>query len=109
MNYKVDVSDVAKEDLRKIHEYIEFELGSPNAARRISRAIVSQIQALSFMPERYRVYPEEPLFSQKIHFFQVENYQVFYKVSQSEGVVRVGRILYGRRDIPNSDFDSSVF
>ncbi len=51
------------------------------------------------MPERYKVYEEEPWKSQNLRYFPVDNYLVFYLPRKETGVINIVRIIYGGRDI----------
>ena len=48
---------------------------------------------------RYKLYEEEPWYSQELRYFSIDNYLVFYKVNDEIGKVYVVRIMYGGRDI----------
>lgn len=95
MNWRIEVSDAAHEDLRDIYSYIAFELRSPENARSTLRRILAQIATLDEMPMRFRAYPREPLSSQGVRVMDVGNFCVYYL--PKDGVVSVGRILYCRR------------
>lgn len=96
MNWRIEVSDAAHEDLRDIYSYIALELRSPENARGTLRRILAQVATLDEMPMRFRAYPREPLSSQGVRVMDVGNFCVYYL--PKDGVVSVGRILYCRRD-----------
>ena len=54
--------------------------------------------SLAEMPTRYAMVADEHLAAQGIRKLPVENYIVFYVVSEQDKTVTVIRILYGRRD-----------
>ena len=56
---------------------------------------------------RYRLYEDEPWHSQGLRFFSVDNYLVFYLISEAENTVTVVRIMYGGRDI-NRQFEETI-
>ena len=60
---------------------------------------MKSIRSLEEMPMRYRLYDDEPLHSQGVRFFPVDNYLIFYKTNEEESIVNIVRIMYGRRDI----------
>ena len=83
----------AKKDLRNIFRYISEELLAPeNAAGQAERM-------LDTMPNRNRLYEEEPWYSRGLRFFPVDNYLVFYKTDDETETVYVVRIMYGGRDV----------
>ena len=93
MKYKVMYTAGAKKDLRNIFRYISEELLAPeNAAGQIERM-------LDTMPNRNRLYEEEPWHSRGLRFFPVDNYLVFYKTDDETEIVYVVRIMYGGRDV----------
>lgn len=60
MNYKVQLTETAENDLRGIFEYIAFDLQSiQNAAGQLDR-LEQSIISLNHMPERFRVYEKSP-------------------------------------------------
>ena len=99
MIYKVQLSDEAKQDLRDIYEYIAFTLLEPLIALDLRHRIVSKLNSLGEMPERYPVYQEEPWKSRGLRRINIENYSGFYIVSEKS--VQVIRILYSGRNIAN--------
>ena len=76
MNWNIEISDAAYEDMRDIFAYIAFELRSPDDARNVLRRILAEIATLDEMPERFRPYPREPMASQGVRVMDVGNYWV---------------------------------
>lgn len=99
MNWRITYTDEAKQDLRKIYEYIACRLLEPDTAARQARRIMRKIRALDEMPMRYRLYDEEPWHSQGLRFFPVDHYLVFYIPDETKTQVDIVRIMYGGRDI----------
>ena len=78
MIYEVTITEQANADLRKIYEYIAFELLSPdNAAGQLDR-LEENIIGLEQFPEKYRAYDKEPWHSRGMRVMSVDNYLVFY-------------------------------
>ena len=69
----------AKKDLRNIFRYISEELLAPENAAGQTERIMTAIRKLDTMPNRNRLYEEEPWHSRGLRFFPVDNYLVFYK------------------------------
>ena len=92
MKYKVMYTAGAKKDLRNIFRYISEELLAPENAAGQTERIMTAIRKLDTMPNRNRLYEEEPWHSRGLRFFPVGNYLVFYKPD-------VVRIMYGGRDV----------
>lgn len=100
-NYLVSYTDEALQDLRDIHDYIAVELKAPGiAAAQIDR-IRNEIRSLDRFPRRYKSVEWELWASHEMRQMPVDNFIVFYVVSNEANAVRIVRIFYGKRDIPN--------
>ena len=99
MRWKINYTRYAREDLKAIYEYLAFELLVPDTASRQSDRIMKAVRTLDNMPERYKVYEEEPWKSQNLRYFPVDNYLVFYLPKKETGIINIVRIIYGGRDI----------
>ena len=99
MTYRVELSAEGNDDLRKIYEYIAFELGMSDSAKAQIRRLEERIYALGTMPERYRRYEKEPWRTRGLRLMPVDNYVVFYIPNDERRVVNVVRIIYGGRNI----------
>lgn len=96
MNYKVNVTSQAENDIRTIYKYIALSLLSPeNAEAQLSR-LENSIENLDHMPKRFPVYKND------VRLMPVDNYLVFYSVDESAGTVSVLRVMYGKRDLENN-------
>ena len=101
MIYEVELSEQADSDLRRIFEYIAFELQSPeNASGQLDR-LEEQILSLDTMPERYRKYEKEPWKSRGLRVLPVDNYVILYIPDSDKKVVTILRVMYAGRDIDN--------
>ncbi|MFM1654976.1 type II toxin-antitoxin system RelE/ParE family toxin [Brevibacillus sp. B_LB10_24] len=96
--YTIVITEPAEADLRGIAQYISFELKEPPAAQNLINKIGEAIFVLEKMPYRYPVVNDEQLAFQGIRMLLVENYIVFYFVSEMDDSVTVIRILYGKRE-----------
>ena len=99
MKYKLMYTAGAKEDLRNIFRYISEELTAPESAAGQTERIMTAVRKLDAMPNRNRLYEEEPWHSRGLRFFPVDNYLVFYKTDDENEMVYVVRIMYGARDV----------
>ena len=99
MIYEVTITEQANADLRKIYEYIAFELLSPdNAAGQLDR-LEENIIGLEQFPEKYRAYDKEPWHSRGMRVMSVDNYLVCYILDKDAGLVTVIRVMYEGRDV----------
>lgn len=78
---------------------ISEKLLAPENAAEQTKRIMGAVRKLDTMPNRHKLYEEEPWYSQKLRFFPIDNYLVFYKADDELGMVYVLRIMYGGRDI----------
>lgn len=99
MNWEIEFTDQAKQDLRDILDYITYELQEPKVAVNLVRQITKEILSLNQMPMRYRLYYEEPWKNQGLRCFPVKNYLIFYYPDETKNTVYAVRIIYGGRDI----------
>lgn len=70
MKYKVMYTAGAKKDLRNIFRYISEELLAPENAAGQTERIMTAIRKLDTMPNRNRLYEEEPWYSEDFDSFQ---------------------------------------
>ena len=99
MQYEVRVARAAQNDIDNIVDYIARELENPIAAVNMADSIVDEIQSLSHMPKRYRVYPREPWKSMKTRFLPIKNFIIMFRVDDTSKIVGILRVFYGRQDI----------
>ncbi len=89
-------------DLREIYTNITYKLLVPKTAEGQINRIRDIIRSLDFMPLRYPIVDWEPWKSIEMHKLPIDNFIVFYIVSNEKRLVTIVRILYGGRDIKNS-------
>lgn len=96
--YKILMTEPAADDLLKIAEYVARELREPTTAQKLVSKIKEAVMSLAEMPTRYTKVADERLAAQGIRKLPLENYIIFYVVSERDGTVTIVRILYSRRD-----------
>lgn len=96
--YNIEISEPAEKDLYKIGVYISKELLEPETAKRVISKIAKGINSLEEMPLRNTLVLDERLAHKGIRKILVDNYIVFYIVTEESKTVTIIRILYGRRD-----------
>lgn len=101
-SFSVIYSPEAVNDLREIYTYIAYKLLVPKTAKGQINRIRDIIRSLDFMPLRYPIVDWEPWKSIEMHKLPIDNFIVFYIVSNEKHLVTIVRILYGGRDIKNS-------
>lgn len=90
-------SDVARNDLRAIHDYIALD--SELYAKKTVRDIVERGSTLQSMPERGRVVPE--LNDPHVREIFVYSYRVIYQISSAG--VEVLTVIHDHRDFSGED------
>jgi len=98
MIFEVKISDQADADLRRIYEYIAFELQAPESASGQLDRLEASILTLDQMPERFRKYEKEPWYSRGLRIMPVDNYCVMYIPDKNTKTVTILRVMYSGRD-----------
>ena len=96
-NFTLKVTLIASEDLDEIYSYISYELFNEDAADHLMEKIETSIMRLKDFPFSCSFVDDEILKSKGYRKLIVENYIVFYLVSEKEKVVVVMRVLYGKQ------------
>lgn len=99
--YSVFMTHTATEDLKSIAAYVANELREPSIAKKLVSNIKAAVMSLENMPTRYSLLRDTNLAVQGIRKIMVDNYIVFYIVSEKDSGVTIIRILYSRRDWVN--------
>lgn len=99
MSYRIVYTKEAERDLADVLDYIANILLVPETAKKQAKRIMEAVDGLSEMPGRHKLYEDEPWHSKGLRILPVDNYLVFYLVSQQENTVAVARIMYGGRNI----------
>ena len=95
MKYQIFYTDSAKQDLKNIYRYICDSLVEPEIAEKLTDKIMKSIRSLDEMPQRYRLFDEEPWRSRGLRILPVNNYLIFYLSDEERTVVTILRIIYG--------------
>ena len=93
--YKIQLSIKAKNDYKKIINYLKNELLEPSIANRYAELINSEIQSLEHMPQKYAIIDDDIAKKLEIRKQLIKNYIAFYRINEKEKIVEVHRILYG--------------
>ena len=96
--YHIEITEPAEKDLHEIGRYIAIELLESAIAKKVVQKISDAIITLEELPLRNALVIDERLALHGIRKIIVDNYIVFYIISEKQKTVTVIRILYGRRD-----------
>lgn len=97
-SYNVVITEAAQRDLLDIFDYMAFELHEPNSASRLLSKIKTKVKSLEEFPERNNMIFEPKYEAQKIRWCPVDNFIIFYQVSDVQNLVYVIRVLYKKRN-----------
>jgi len=95
--YTIELSDVARQDLRGIYEYVAITLLEPGIAAKLTNNILKELDSLKTMPDRCPIFHVEPWKSRKLHRLNINNHSAFFQIEGQ--CVQIIRIIYGGRDI----------
>lgn len=96
--YSIEITEPAEHDLKEIVRYIALELRDSIAAQNVIGRISGAIYDLVEMPLRNPLVSDEKLSLQGIRKIIIDNYLVFYVVTEGNRTVTIIRVLYSRRD-----------
>lgn len=84
-------------DIESIVVYTGEVLGSPQAAKRLYKAITSAVANLCAMPEMGRTFFSDALDRKHYRSYLVENYRIFYTYDAE--ILTVWRVVHTRQDL----------
>lgn len=96
--YDIQITEPAEKDLYEIGAYISKELLEPEIAKKVFSEIAKGVNSLEDMPLRNALVADDRLDYKGIRKIMVDNYIVFYIVTDESKTVTIIRILYSRRD-----------
>lgn len=96
--YDIQITEPAEKNLYEIGAYISKELLEPETAKKVISKIAKGINPLEGIPLRNALVADDRLAYKGIRKIMVDNYIVFYIVTEESKTVTIIRILYSRRD-----------
>ena len=96
--YSVNITDAAFEDLKSITLYIKDELKEPIIAEKLIAKIKEGIFSFDSLPCRQGLVRDKMLAKQGYRPLYIENYIIFYIVTEEIKRVDISRVLYARRN-----------
>jgi plasmid stabilization system protein ParE len=101
MNYSINITDLAEEDILATVRYISNMLKNPIAANNLLDEIERHEKILEDTPNIYPFVHDEYLSEKGLKYVRIKNYLIFYTVDEDNKIVNVIRFLYGRMDWKN--------
>ncbi len=96
--YKIEISDLAEQDLEFAADYIAFDLKNPSAAINTVQGIRKQINKLQNFPERNELDDDSVLADLGVRMDYYKNYKIYYVVeNNSVIIVRILHMLVDSR------------
>ena len=96
--YRIIISDLAKQDIRDTASYIKYKLQEPAIAEKTIERILEAISTLEDIPTRIGTVNDERLAEKQIRGLQIKNYTAFFRIDELLKTVEIIRVLYSRRD-----------
>ncbi len=94
--YSVFISAAAEKDMLDVYCYMADVLSVPEAGILYLEKFQDAVEGLQVFPGRFK--KVFTINGREIRFCPVENYLIFYSISEKRERVEVIRILYSRRD-----------
>jgi len=101
VTYDIVITNPAEKDLLEIGNYISKELLEPQSAQRVISKIADVVTTLEKIPFRHALVYDTRLNQMGIRHIIVDQYIVFYIVSEDIKTVTIIRVLYNKRDWQN--------
>lgn len=92
MQYRIEITNLAEEDLENIGDYIAYELKNPTAAVNTVNGIRKQMNSLANFPERNELDEDEVLAELGVCKDYYRNYKIYYIIDKD--TIYIVRILH---------------
>jgi len=99
--YKLEFSKEAKKDLIDIVNYLKYNLQEPNIAKKLHNKIKNAIYRLCENPKSYPLIDDKHLKELTVRKLIIDNYIVFYKITDINKKIYIVRIMYEKRNSMN--------
>ena len=97
-SYNVVITKPTQRDLLDIFDYIAFDLREPETASNLLSKVRLKVKSLEEFPERNNIISEPKYAAKNIRWCPIENYVIFYQVSEVKTTVNILRVLYKKRN-----------
>ena len=101
MDYRIETSAPALNDLYGVTHYIAFILNNPKAADDLLETYSEKLNALCKSPRIYPLSRIKKLAAKGYRRFDFGNYLAFYKIDEENRIVYIVRIFYQKQDYRN--------
>lgn len=97
--YDYRFTEKAEADLTEILRYITADLSNPLAAQELGRRIFDSIDNIRNFPQSGLIIENSFLTDKTVRRLVVDNYILYYKPNDSEKIIYIVRIVYGKRNL----------
>ena len=105
--WRVVLTNEAQTDIRNLHDYIAFELLSPESASKQVQNILETIGWLADFPKKFPLCRGAAFAGMELRAVSAGRQRVFYQLGEDIGIVWIIRVLYERRDAANIFIEES--
>jgi len=88
----------AQSDLENIMKYISVDLANSEAAMILITKFEAKFEELILFPKAYPVMENKSLIIHNVRKCIVDNFLVFYLFNESNMMIEIVRVIYGRQD-----------
>ena len=97
-DYRVTLTQRAKDDIISIGDYITYNLLAPDTSLNFIKGLKKSISQLQFFPYKFPLIQDNILQNQGIRYLPYNNYYVFYEIIEPMQIVIILRVGYYRRN-----------
>jgi plasmid stabilization system protein ParE len=101
MNYSLNITDIAEEDILTTVRYISNVLKNSIAANNLLDEIERHEKILEDTPSIYPFVNDEYLAGKGLKYVIIKSFLLFYTIDEKNKIVNIIRFLFGRRDWKN--------
>jgi len=99
--YTILLTWTFEKEFEEILIYIKYKLKEPKIAKKIYKKVISEINSLQFMPERYKRVQIKSDKAQNIRKMIINNYVIIYEVDNNYGQVFILHIFHTFQNYTN--------
>ncbi|MDR0842048.1 MAG: type II toxin-antitoxin system RelE/ParE family toxin [Acidobacteriota bacterium] len=97
-DYSLKFTPEARDDLFEIFQYIAVVLAAPGAAETLIDKIEKDCRRLTLFPFSCPIPCDAALAKKGYRMLVVDNFIAFYQVDEATAIVRIMRVVYGKRN-----------
>ena len=98
MDYIINITSQAEEQIQEIANYISHELKAPESALHLLDTLEDSFTSLANFPQRIALVDGEPWRTHGLHHFPVKNFIVYFWIDEANKIVQITAVIYSKRD-----------